>query len=709
MQQLPQRQSLPLMRDAPAPLAPMTRSEMEQRAWDQVDVVFVTGDAYIDHPSFAMAILHRVLEAAGFRVAMLSQPDWHSCDPWRQFGKPRLFFAISAGNMDSLINHYTANKKVRNDDAYSPGGRIGLRPDRATLAYCQRAREAFPGVPIIAGGVEASLRRLAHYDYWSDTVRRSILLDAKADLLVHGMGEKTIVEIARRLDRGETVKDLRDLRGVAYALGARESIGVLPPLPPYSGGEGWGEGGGTASRANASSFCTNADSPPSPQPSPPSTGERGPETRNGRGYCLLPSFEDVKADKMKFAEATRLIHVNTNPLNALTMVQYHDRQAVIATPPCLPLSDAEMDRIYDLPYTRRPHPSYKEPIPAHEMIKDSVTLMRGCFGGCTFCSITTHQGRTIQSRSQDSVLREIRQLAADPDFKGNDSDIGGPTAHMYQMLCTRPDVEAKCKRLSCVHPTICKLLGTDHGPLIELLQKARTEPGIRKVLVASGIRMDLAQLSPKYLEELAAHHVGGHLKVAPEHTDPHVLDMMKKPRNVNFEGFADAFTRASKKANKPKQSLVPYYIASHPGSDVHAMIDLAIFLKRNGYRPDQVQDFIPAPFDVATCMYYTGIDPFTRQAVYVAHNLKDRKMQRALLQFFKPENYFEVRKALIDANRADLIGGGCDALIPAQPPKEALQQRREKANRDVREETAGGRRKAGYRPGRKTHTRQARR
>ena len=669
------RLSLPLRSEATAaPLAPTTRREMFERGWDAVDVVFVTGDAYVDHPSFAMAILHRVLEAAGFRVAMLSQPDWHGCEPWRQFGKPRLFFAVSAGNMDSLINHYTANKKVRNDDAYSPGGKIGLRPDRATLSYCHRAREAFPGVPIIAGGVEASRRRLAHYDYWSDTVRRSILLDCKADLVVHGMGEAAIVEIARRLAAGRTVRDLRDLRGVAYALGAHESAELSVVRGPWS-------------------VAAN-----------PATDD-GPRTTDD--FVMLPTFEAVKSDKRAFIEATRLIHIHTNPFNAKTLVQFHDRQAVVVTPPSLPISEPEMDRIYDLPYTRRPHPRYSEPIPAFEMIKDSVTLMRGCFGGCTFCSITAHQGRIIQSRSQQSVLRELKAMAADPEFKGVVSDIGGPTANMYQMRCTRPEVEAKCKRLSCVHPTICKLLGTDHGPLIELMQKARKEPGIRKVLVASGIRMDLAQLQPEYLRELTAHHVGGHLKVAPEHTDSHVLGLMKKPANVNFEGFAQAFKKASERAGKPKQYIVPYYIASHPGSDLHAMIELAIFLKRNGYRPDQVQDFIPAPFDIATCMYYTGVDPFSKQRVYVARALRDRKLQRALLQFFKPENYFEVRKALEEAGRTDLIGAGCDALIPAQPPKEALARRREQANRAVRGDHVHTIPKRGYRPGRKTQERQA--
>jgi uncharacterized radical SAM protein YgiQ len=683
----PVRLPLPLWSQTyAAPHLPMTQAEMSARGWDCVDIVFVTGDAYVDHPSFAMAILGRVLEWAGFRVALLSQPDWYSCEPWRQFGRPRLFFAVSAGNMDSLINHYTANRKVRNDDAYSPGGRIGLRPDRATLPYCHRAREAFPGVPVIAGGVEASLRRLAHYDYWSDTVRRSILLDAKADLVVYGMGEKAIVEIARRLDHGQSVRDLRDMRGLAFALGARETLDSIPSLTEPASGSG----AGAVARPNPD------------RPSPIAH----------RDVLLLPSYEEVKADKPTFAEATRLIHINTNPFNARTLVQYHDRQAVVVNPPALPISEADMDRTYDLPYTRRPHPSYTEPIPAYEMIKDSVTLMRGCFGGCTFCSITAHQGRIIQSRSQESVLKEVRKMAADPEFSGVVSDIGGPTANMYQMRCTRPEVEAKCKRLSCVHPTICKLLGTDHGPLVELMRRSRSEPGIRKVLVASGIRMDLAQLSPEYLKELSAYHVGGRLKVAPEHTDRTVLGLMKKPVNNNFEGFARAFKKASQDAGKPKQGLVPYYIASHPGSDLHAMIDLALFLKRNGYRPDQVQDFIPAPFDVATCMYYTGIDPFTKQEVYVARNLRDRYLQRALMQFFKPENYFEVRKALQQAGRQDLIGSGCDALIPAQPPKEALLARRERANRKFRGDYVHtipkARANAGYRPGRKTARRRPR-
>lgn len=652
--------TLPILgQPAPAsPPLPMSAKEMRARGWDQVDIVFVTGDAYVDHPSFAMALLGRLLESEGYRVGIVSQPDWRNCDAWRTFGRPRLFFAISAGNMDSMINHYTANKKVRNDDAYSPGGRIGRRPDRATLSYCQRAREAYSGVPVIAGGVEASLRRIAHYDYWSDKVRRSIILDAKCDLLVFGMGERPIVEIARRIDEGATVRDLRELRGVAYRLGASET-------PP------------------------------------------------DQGVIELPSYDDVAADKLAFAEMTRLAHVETNPHNARTLVQRHGREAIVVNPPALPLEEPEMDRVYNLPYTRQPHPAYgDDKIPAYDVVKHSVQIMRGCFGGCTFCSITAHEGRIIQSRSQESVLGEIRRLQEDPDYKGVVSDIGGPTANMYQMRCSRPEVEAKCRRLSCVHPTICKLLGTDHGPLVQLMRAAREQPGVRKVHVASGIRMDLARRSPEYMRELVTHHVGGLLKVAPEHTDDGVLNLMKKPAGDDFIEFGKAFQQASSAAGK-QQHLVPYFIASHPGSDLDAMIDLALFLKRNGYRPDQVQDFIPSPFDIAACMYHTGLDPHTKRPVYIAKHLRDRKLQRALLQFFKPENYFDVRKALEQAGRQDLIGGGCDCLIPSTPPKQAIEARRRRANaagsgehvHKVPNPAAGG---GGYRPKRATARRRQR-
>jgi uncharacterized radical SAM protein YgiQ len=638
---------------------PMSAAEVRARGWPEVDVVFVSGDAYVDHPSFAMALLGRLLEGAGYRVAILSQPDWKSAEPFRAFGRPRLFFAVSAGNMDSMINHYTANKKVRNDDAYSPGGRIGRRPDRATLAYCQRAREAFPGVPIVAGGVEASLRRIAHYDYWSDTVRRSIVLDSKADLIGFGMGERGILELAARLSRGDSVRALRDMRGVAYRLGASEAAPV------------------------------------------------------GDDVVELPSYEDAARDPVAFATMTRLAHRETNPKNAKRLVQPHGPETVVANPPALPLSEAEMDLVYGLPFTRKPHPSYgSERIPAFEVVKTSVQIMRGCFGGCTFCSITAHEGRAIQSRSKESVLGEIRRMTKDKGFSGVVSDIGGPTANMYRMQCTKPEVEAICRRQSCVHPTVCKLLGTDHAPLVDVMRSARQVPGVKKVFVASGIRMDLARRDKTYMKELAEHHVGGLLKVAPEHTDPGVLELMKKPGPSDFLEFDREFQRASDRAGK-KQHLVPYFIASHPGSGLDEMIELAVFLKKNGYAPDQVQDFIPSPFDIAACMYHTGLDPMTMTPVRVAKSMKDRKLQRALLQFFKPENWYSVRDALVQAKRTDLIGERPGCLIPTRPPRIAddpVQRRRatrhtEQTSGDHIRGTPGG---AGYRPNRKTARRRTR-
>jgi len=611
-----------------AAFLPTTPDEMRALGWDRPDVLFVSGDAYVDHPSFAMAILGRVLEHHGFRVAILAQPDWRSAEAFRAFGAPRLFFAVSAGNMDSMINHYTANRKRRNADAYSPGGRIGLRPDRATNVYAQRCREAFRDVPVIAGGVEASLRRIAHYDYWSDKVWPSSLVTSKADLLVYGMGEGPIVEIARRLAAGEDVRALRELRSVAYLLGASEA------LPEHF------------------------------------FGGAGPEPT-----LELPSLESVSASLEQFALATREFHRETNPLNARRLIQRHGARTLVINPPALPASEAELDGYYDLPYTREPHPRYSEAIPAWETIKDSLQIMRGCFGGCTFCSITMHQGRAIQSRSEASILREIEALTSRPDWKGHVSDLGGPTANMYRMRCSRPEVEAVCRRPSCLHPSICKLLDTDHQPTIELMRRARSLPGVKRVHVASGIRTDLAQRSPEYLEELAAHHVGGHLKVAPEHASERVLRRMKKPSIRSFESFAERFREASRRAGR-EQYLVPYFIASHPGSETEDMIELAVFLKRNGYRPRQVQDFIPAPMDVATCMYYTGLDPQSLKPVPAARHLRERATQRALLQFFAPENYFAVRRALIRAGRRDLIGSGPDCLIPENPPRAAIEARR---------------------------------
>ncbi len=599
----------------------MSRADIEARGWDRADIIFVSGDAYVDHPSFAMAILGRWLEEHGFRVALLCQPDWQSADAWRELGAPRLFCAVSAGNMDSMINHYTANKKRRNADAYSPGGEIGLRPDRPTAVYAQRCREAFKGVPVISGGVEASLRRIAHYDYWSDRVWPSNLVTSKADLLGYGMGESILLEIAQRLDRGEDLASLRSMRGVAYLLGKNETL-------PEMGFE----------------------------------GALGDET------IELPSLAEVKDDPRAFANMTRQLHHETNPSNARRLTQLHGDRLLVVNPPALPLDEKMMDRIHELPYTRDPHPDYEAPPPAWETIKDSVQIMRGCFGGCTFCSITMHQGREIQSRSPDSILNEVKALAKRPDFKGSISDLGGPTANMYRMRCSKPEVERVCRRLSCVHPKVCKLLGTDHAPTLDLMRRAREVPGVKRVHIASGIRMDLAANEPEYLEELAAHHVGGHLKVAPEHVSERVLQMMKKPGRKGFEIFAERFERASKRAGK-EQYLVPYFIASHPGSGVEDMIELAIFLKERGYRPRQVQDFIPAPMDLATCMYWTGFDPLTMKKVDTAKRLKDRNVQRALLQFFAPDNWATVRAALRQAGREDLIGEGPDCLISARPPR----------------------------------------
>lgn len=683
---------------------PMTPQEVAQRGWDAVDVVFVTGDAYVDHPSFAAALLARVLEAEGFRVAILSQPDWHSCQPWHQFGRPRVCFAISAGNMDSMINHYTAARKRRNDDAYSPGGRTGRRPDRATLAYCQRAREAWPGVPIVAGGVEASLRRLAHYDYWSNKVRRAIILDAKADLVVYGMGERPLVEIVRRLSAGEPVEQLRDMRGVVYRLGASEAIPAMAPRlfptkPP----------GNRAVHELAEPHRTAPAEWPDERPDDSAAHLRDEPPDALEHTVVLPSYEEVVADRWAFVRMTRLVHRESNPFCARRLVQYHGREAVVVNPPSLPLSEAELDYIYGLPFTRRPHPSYQEPIPALEVVRDSVQIMRGCFGGCTFCSLTLHQGRTIQSRSPQSVLAEIRALAGQPGFSGVVSDLGGPTANMYRMGCNRPEIAARCRRTSCLYPTRCRLLRTDHGPLVRLLKAARRLPGLRRVLVASGVRMDLALRSPAYLSHLVRHHTGGLLKVAPEHCAEKVLRRMGKCSIDHFERFARKFSRLSRAAGR-EQYLVPYFMAGHPGCDLEAMIELAVYLKRTGYRPEKVQDFIPAPMELATCMYYTGIDPMTGEEVYVPRGARERRWQRALLQFWKPENHEDVRRALEQAGRLDLIGSGPDCLIPARPPQRLDKGAQSRAGawqaRGARQEGPPfNPRAAGYRPYRKTFRR----
>jgi uncharacterized radical SAM protein YgiQ len=610
----------PRARDTRAFL-PTTRDEMRARGWDELDVLIVTGDAYVDHPAFGPILIARFLEGRGFRVGVVAQPRWDSPADIARMGAPRLFVGVSAGNLDSMLNKLTAQKKVRGEDQYSPSGRTNARPNRASLVYCNLARQAFPGVPVVLGGIEASLRRIAHYDYWSDSVRRSVVLDSKCDLLVFGMGERAAWEIARRLDAGETVSSLNDVRGTAFAMGSpREWEPVL---------------------ARRSRYVTDG------------------------GVVVLPSYEEITASKEAFAAMARAFQFETNAHNGRPLVQVHGREAVYFNAPALPLDQDDMDGLYDLPFTRLPHPSYgQEPIPAYETIKHSIVTMRGCFGGCTFCSITEHEGRIIQSRSEASVLREVRALSRMEGFSGVISDVGGPTANMYQMRCKDERTESACRRLSCVHPGICENLVTDHAPLVSLLKKVRTEPGIKRVFVASGIRYDLAMRSPEFVKELARHHTGGQLSVAPEHNDPEVLDKMKKPPVEHYERFAQAFCQASEAAGK-EQYLVPYFITGHPGSTLEDTIALALWLKERGMRPRQVQDFIPTPMAIATAMYHTGIDPLTNKPVHVARDLREKRMMKALLFYWDEQHWPLAREALLKAKRRDLIG----VLIPSMNPR----------------------------------------
>lgn len=607
---------------------PTCRADLEARGWDAVDIIIVSGDAYVDHPAFGPVLIARFLEGRGFRVGLLSQPDWRSADPFRALGKPRLFFGVSAGNMDSMLNRLTAQKKNRSEDQYSPGGETGLRPDRATVVYAQRCREAYKDVPVVLGGIEASLRRIAHYDYWADKVRRSVLMDSKADLLVFGMGERPVWEIARRLDAGEPVNALTDIRGTAYTVN-RDRAAELA--------------------ADPSRFTT--DGKP----------------------VALPSYDEVRTDKVAYARATRLFQRETNPHNARPLFQPHGDRAVYFNPPALPLDDdagdgttdsVSMDELYDLPFNRTPHPSYDARIPAFETVKHSIVLMRGCFGGCTFCSITEHEGRIIQSRSAESVMREVRDLRRMGDFRGTITDLGGPTANMYKMKCRSPDIESSCRRLSCVHPKVCENLVVNHDPVRDVMRQVREADGVKHVFIASGVRYDLAERDPKYVADLAKHHVGGHLSVAPEHVSPRVLDKMKKPGIAAYERFQAMFQCASNNAGK-EQYEIPYFISGHPGCDLGDMVDLALWLKANGYRPRQVQDFIPTPMSVASAMYYTGIDPLTMEPIPVARGLREKKLQKALLLYWDKTHWPLAREALIKAGRADLIGHGPDCLVPA--------------------------------------------
>jgi uncharacterized radical SAM protein YgiQ len=691
----------------------MSRAEMDLLGWDSCDVIVVTGDAYVDHPSFGMAIVGRVLEAQGFRVGIIAQPDWHSADAFAALGRPNLFFGITAGNMDSMVNRYTSDRRIRSDDAYTPGGEGGKRPDRSVIVYAQRAREAFKDVPIVVGGIEASLRRIAHFDYWSEKVRRSILLDAKADLLVYGNGERQICEIAHRLAAGESVTDITDLRGTAFVRKSRpegwieidsthlDVPGPLnPPVDPYameptsSGGvAGAGDAAGVVPAAGqaAADGIQGAAAASNHNASPRACGVAGNVTpppvekvvrfvrrvKNAdreRSAIRMPSYEQVAADPVLYAHASRILHLESNPGNARALVQRHGDVDVWLNPPPIPLTTREMDWVYEKPYARQPHPYYGDAnIPAYKMIRFSISIQRGCFGGCTFCSITEHEGRIIQSRSESSVIREIEEIRDNvPGFTGVISDLGGPTANMYRLACKSREVESACRRPSCVYPGICPNLNTDHTPLINLYRRARALPGVKKVLVASGVRYDLAIESPEYVKELAQHHVGGYLKIAPEALSEGPLSKMMKPGIGAYHRFKEMFDKYSKEAGK-EQYLIPYFIAAHPGTTDEDMLDLAIWLKKNGFRADQVQAFLPSPMATATAMYHSGKNPLKRitragEEVRVPKGLKVRRLHKAFLRYHDANNWPVLREALRRMGRADLIGSGKHQLVPAYQP-----------------------------------------
>jgi uncharacterized radical SAM protein YgiQ len=622
-----------------APFLPMSRAEMDELGWDSCDVILVTGDAYVDHPSFGMAIIGRLLEAQGFRVGIIAQPDWQSADAFAALGRPNLYFGVTGGNMDSMVNRYTADKRLRHNDSYTPGGEGGKRPDRSVIVYAQRCREAFKDVPIVLGGIESSLRRIAHYDYWSDKVRRSILVDAKADILLYGNAERAIVDVTHRMAKGAKPADLDDVRGVA----------LLKPVVP----DGW--------------TVTPADDI--------EASDEGARATGPMSVVRLPSFEQVETDREAYARASRILHRESNPGNARALVQKHGDRELWVTPPPIPLTTPEMDGIYELPYARGPHPSYGEAkIPAWEMIRFSVTIMRGCFGGCSFCSITEHEGRIIQNRSEGSVLQEIGQIRdKTKGFTGIISDIGGPTANMYRIACKDTKTESLCRKPSCVYPDICPNLNTSHDSLIQLYRKAREVPGIKKVMVASGVRYDLAVKSPAYIKELVTHHVGGYLKIAPEHTEAGPLSKMMKPGIGSYDRFKQLFDQAAKEAKK-EYFLIPYFIAAHPGTTDEDMMNLALWLKRHKYRADQVQTFLPSPMALATAMYHSGSNPLrpirrgASEAVGAIKGLRQRRLHKAFLRYHDAENWPILRDALKRMGRADLIGPGKHQLVPNWQP-----------------------------------------
>jgi uncharacterized radical SAM protein YgiQ len=658
-----------------APFLPTSRAEMDALGWDSCDIILVTGDAYVDHPSFGMGIIGRALEAQGFRVGIIAQPDWHGTASFEALGPPNLFFGVTSGNMDSMVNRYTAERRIRSDDAYTPGGAGGKRPDRAVIVYAQRVREAFKDVPLIIGGIEASLRRIAHFDYWSEKVRRSILLDAKADLLVYGNAERQVCELAHRLASGERIADITDLRGTAFARTALppdwieidsthlDAPGPLaPPIDPYA----------MEPVAANKAGCTRAAA----AAERPVRFIRGVKNADReRSVIRMPSCEAVTADPVLYAHASRILHLESNPGNARALVQRHGNVDVWLNPPPIPLTTKEMDWIYELPYQRRPHPAYgADVIPAYKMIRFSISIQRGCFGGCTFCSITEHEGRIIQNRSEESVLREIGRVRDSvPGFTGVISDLGGPTANMYRLACKSPKIESACRRPSCVFPGICPNLNTDHGPLIRLYQRARQVPGVKKVLVASGVRYDLAIESPEYVKELAQHHTGGYLKIAPEALAEGPLSKMMKPGVAAYYKFKELFARYSKEAGK-EQYLIPYFIAAHPGTSDEDMLELALWLKQNRYRADQVQAFLPSPMATATAMYHSGKNPLhritrTSEEVRIPKGLRVRRLHKAFLRYHDANNWPLLREALRRMGRADLIGNGKRHLVPAwQPP-----------------------------------------
>ena len=671
-----------------APFLPMSRQEMDTLGWDSCDIILVTGDAYVDHPSFGMAIIGRLLESQGFRVGIIAQPDWQSADPYKILGQPNLYFGVTAGNMDSMINGYTADRKIRKDDAYTAGGMSGKRPDRCSLVYAQRCKEAYPETPIIVGGIEASLRRIAHYDYWQDKVRRSILIDAKADILLYGNAERALVEITHRLARGEKVQEITDVRGTAFirrttakgfveidSTQVDEPGKIDPPINPYLMPD-------EQAAAQGQTCAKSSDEPIEPViKEQPIQIHLSPKQKLHRDFTVirLPSYESVKRDAVLYAHANRILHLETNPGNARALVQQHGEGASIRdvwlNAPPIPLTTDEMDFVFDQPYARAPHPSYGDAkIPAWEMIRFSVNIMRGCFGGCTFCSITEHEGRIIQNRSSDSIIREIEDIRDKvPGFTGVISDLGGPTANMYRIACKSKEIEAHCRKPSCVYPDICPNLNTDHTPLIQLYRRARSLKGVKKILISSGLRYDLAIKAPAYIKELVTHHVGGYLKIAPEHTEGGPLSKMMKPGIGSYDKFKELFDRFSKEAGK-EQYLIPYFIAAHPGTSDEDMMHLAMWLKQNGFRADQVQTFYPSPMATATAMYHTNKNPLRKvtrdsESVDIVRGEKRRRLHKAFLRYHDSNNWPLLREALKNMGRADLIGNGKQHLIPSYQPR----------------------------------------